>query len=86
MTFDVDLTVASVMRAAGIDSNPPVDIVELAKAQQGELTAAIQQTRLRLDALRLIWKGPLEVLVLPVQLVQVEKHVNSAARQPGKNP
>jgi hypothetical protein len=32
MTFDVDLTVASVMRAAGIDSNPPVDVVELAKA------------------------------------------------------
>jgi len=36
--------------------------IDLAKAQQTELTTAIQQSRLRLDALRLIWKGPLEVL------------------------
>ncbi|HEX5219183.1 MAG TPA: RNA polymerase-associated protein RapA [Verrucomicrobiae bacterium] len=36
--------------------------IELAKAQQTELTNAIQQSRLRLDALRLIWKGPAEIL------------------------
>ncbi len=36
--------------------------IQLAEAQQAELTAAIQQSRLRLDALRLIWKGPPEVL------------------------
>jgi len=36
--------------------------IELAKKQQAELIAAIQQSRLRLDSLRLIWKGPSEVL------------------------
>lgn len=36
--------------------------IELAERQQAELTAAIQNSRLRLDALRLIWKGPPEVL------------------------
>jgi ATP-dependent helicase HepA len=36
--------------------------IELAEGQQAELTAAIQQSRLRLDALRLIWKGPPEAL------------------------
>ena len=37
--------------------------IELAKAQQDELTTALQRSRLRLDALRLIWKGPLDVLI-----------------------
>lgn len=36
--------------------------IELAEAQQTELAVALQQSRLRLDALRLIWKGPSEVL------------------------
>ena len=36
--------------------------IELARAQQTELTAAIQQSRLRLDALRLIWKGPPDIV------------------------
>ena len=36
--------------------------IAFAQAQQTELTSAIQQSRLRLDALRLIWKGPPEVL------------------------
>jgi ATP-dependent helicase HepA len=36
--------------------------IEFAKAQQTELAHAISHSRLRLDALRLIWKGPAEVL------------------------
>jgi ATP-dependent helicase HepA len=32
--------------------------IRLAKAQQEELAAALQQSRLRLDSVRLIWKGP----------------------------
>ncbi len=36
--------------------------VQLAQAQQTELAAVLQQSRLRLDALRLIWKGPPEAL------------------------
>lgn len=32
MTFDVDLTIASVLRAAGIDPTPPIDVVRLAQA------------------------------------------------------
>ena len=36
--------------------------IKLAQAQQEKLAAIIQQSRLRLDALRLIWKGPPEAL------------------------
>jgi ATP-dependent helicase HepA len=36
--------------------------IELAQAQQSELATALQQSRLRLDSLRLIWKGPAEAL------------------------
>jgi ATP-dependent helicase HepA len=36
--------------------------ISLAQAQQQELATALRQARLRLDALRLIWKGPPEVL------------------------
>jgi len=36
--------------------------IELAEGQQAKLTTAIQQSRLRMDALRLIWNGPPEVL------------------------
>jgi len=36
--------------------------IELALAQQAELATALQQSRLRLDSLRLIWKGPAEAL------------------------
>jgi len=36
--------------------------IELAQAQQTELATALQQSRLRLDSLRLIWKGPPEML------------------------
>jgi ATP-dependent helicase HepA len=36
--------------------------VRLAQAQQEELATALQQSRLRLDSLRLIWKGPPEAL------------------------
>jgi ATP-dependent helicase HepA len=34
------------------------DEIKLALAQQQELVAALQQSRVRLDSLRLIWKGP----------------------------
>ena len=36
--------------------------IKLAQAQQAELATALQQARLRLDSLRLIWKGPPEAL------------------------
>ncbi|HEU5125354.1 MAG TPA: RNA polymerase-associated protein RapA [Verrucomicrobiae bacterium] len=36
--------------------------IQLAQAQQTELAIALQQSRLRLDSLRLIWKGPPEAL------------------------
>jgi hypothetical protein len=36
--------------------------IELAQVQQSALQTALQQSRLRLDSLRLIWKGPLETL------------------------
>jgi ATP-dependent helicase HepA len=36
--------------------------IQLAQAQQEALASALQQARLRLDCLRLIWKGPPEVL------------------------
>ncbi len=36
--------------------------IELAQAQQRELAAILQNARLRLDSLRLIWKGPPETL------------------------
>jgi ATP-dependent helicase HepA len=36
--------------------------IELAIAQQAELAIAVQQARVRLESLRLIWKGPPEVL------------------------
>jgi ATP-dependent helicase HepA len=36
--------------------------IELAQAQQQELATSLQQSRLRLDAFRLIWNGPHEAL------------------------
>ena len=36
--------------------------IKLAQAQQAELAAALQEARLRLDSLQLIWKGPAEAL------------------------
>jgi ATP-dependent helicase HepA len=38
------------------------DEIKLALAQQQELAATLQQSRVRLDSLRLIWKGPPEAL------------------------
>ncbi len=37
--------------------------IKLAQAQQAELVATLQQARLRLDALRLIWRGPSAALI-----------------------
>ncbi len=39
--------------------------IKLAQGQQDELAAAVQQSRLRLDSLRLIWRGPQAVLNAP---------------------
>ena len=36
--------------------------IELAQVQREELATALQHSRLRLDSLRLIWKGPPEML------------------------
>ena len=36
--------------------------IRLAQAQQAELANALEQSRLRLDSVRLIWKGPPEIL------------------------
>jgi ATP-dependent helicase HepA len=35
--------------------------IQLARAQQTELATAIKQSRIRLEAVRLIWKGPPEL-------------------------
>ena len=43
------------------DNVRPQEIV-LAEAEQRELAASIQSARLRLDCLRLIWKGPPKLL------------------------
>jgi ATP-dependent helicase HepA len=37
--------------------------IELAQAQEAELVTALQQSRLRLDSLRLIWRGPIATLL-----------------------
>jgi ATP-dependent helicase HepA len=37
--------------------------IQLAQVQQAELATSLQRSRLRLDSLRLIWKGPPEVLI-----------------------
>jgi ATP-dependent helicase HepA len=37
--------------------------IRLAQVQQAELATSLQRSRLRLDSLRLIWKGPPEVLI-----------------------
>jgi ATP-dependent helicase HepA len=37
--------------------------IELARAQEAELVTALQQSRLRLDSLRLIWRGPIATLL-----------------------
>ena len=36
--------------------------IKLARAQQAELATALKASRLRLDSLRLVWKGPPETL------------------------
>ena len=36
--------------------------IKLAQGQQAELATALQHSRLRLDSLRLLWKGPTETL------------------------
>lgn len=36
--------------------------IKLAQSQQTELTTVLKQSRIRLDAVRLVWKGPLEAL------------------------
>jgi ATP-dependent helicase HepA len=36
--------------------------IALAEAQQTELAHALEASRLRLDAMRLIWKGPPEIM------------------------
>jgi ATP-dependent helicase HepA len=36
--------------------------IRLAQTQQKELATALQQSRIRLDSLRLIWKGPPDAL------------------------
>jgi hypothetical protein len=39
--------------------------IKLAQAQQEELAVSLEHSRLRLDCLRLIWKGPPEALLKP---------------------
>ena len=36
--------------------------IRLAQVQQAELATSVQRSRLRMDSLRLIWKGPPEAL------------------------
>ena len=36
--------------------------IRLAQSQQTELAIALKQSRIRLDSVRLLWKGPIEML------------------------
>jgi ATP-dependent helicase HepA len=45
-----------------VNDHVRVEEIQLAQAQQTELQSALQQSRIRLDSLRLIWKGPVEAL------------------------
>jgi ATP-dependent helicase HepA len=45
-----------------VNDNIRAGEIELAAREQQELTAAIQGARLRFDCLRMIWKGPMELL------------------------
>jgi hypothetical protein len=45
-----------------VNQNVRPQEIELAQAHQLELTTSLQQSRLRLDSLRLIWKGSPEEL------------------------
>jgi ATP-dependent helicase HepA len=54
--------VARLQTLAQVNDHIRPQEIRLAQAQQEELTAALQQSRLRLDSVRLIWKGPPEAL------------------------
>ena len=54
--------VARLQTLAQVNDHVRPQEVRLAQAQQEELAAALQQSRLRLDCLRLIWRGPPEAL------------------------
>ena len=45
-----------------VDQHVRPQEIKLAQAEQEALATALQQSRLRLDSLRLIWKGPPEVV------------------------
>jgi ATP-dependent helicase HepA len=45
-----------------VNNNVRQEEIDLAEEQKDELTKVIENARLRLDAIRLIWKGPAEVL------------------------
>jgi ATP-dependent helicase HepA len=45
-----------------VNDHVRLEEIELAQAQQEELALTLQQSRLRLDAVRLIWKGPPDAL------------------------
>jgi ATP-dependent helicase HepA len=54
--------VARLQTLARVNDHVRPQEIRLAQAQQEELAAVLDQSRLRLDALRLIWKGPPEAL------------------------
>ncbi|MCL4181381.1 MAG: RNA polymerase-binding ATPase, partial [Verrucomicrobia bacterium] len=54
--------VARLQTLARVNDHVRPQEIRLAQAQQEELAGVLHQSRLRLDALRLIWKGPPEAL------------------------
>jgi len=54
--------VARLQTLAQVNDHIRPQEIRLAQAQQEELATVLQQSRLRLDCLRLIWKGPAEAL------------------------
>jgi len=47
---------------AKVNDNVRPQEIQIAQAQREELAAALQNSRLRLDAVRLIWRGSPEAL------------------------
>jgi ATP-dependent helicase HepA len=58
----LDHEVRRLQMLRGVNDHIRPQEIQLAQAQQQELATTLQQSRLRLDAVRLIWKGPPEAL------------------------
>ena len=55
-------TAQSLQMLAQVNDHVRPEEVKLAQAQQDELAVTLQQSRLRLDSVRLIWRGAVATL------------------------